>query len=319
MRGIRRAVIDIGTNSVKLLVADVRGANIEPVLEESEQTRLGAGFYDTHRLQAGAIAESARAVARFATRARELKTLSLRVIATSAARDAMNPGDLLSAIEQACGMKMEIISGEQEADWAFQGVNTDPRLAAQPLLLMDVGGGSTEFILGQGDRKHFRKSFPLGTVRLLEKLRVDDPPTSEQRVACREWVKDFLLREVRPELASLLEREEKSAPRPPATQLIGTGGTATILARMEGRLENYDRERIESLRLSLDRVQAWTDRLWSLPLAERRKTIGLPEKRADVILTGLAIYESTMEVFGFPELRVSTRGLRFAVVLENQG
>jgi exopolyphosphatase/guanosine-5'-triphosphate,3'-diphosphate pyrophosphatase len=313
MPGIRRAVIDVGTNSVKLLVADVLGGGgVEPVLEDNEQTRLGSGFYDTHRLQPAAVAETARAVAAFAVRARDLQSVSIKVIATSAARDAVNSGDLLAAIEKTSGLKAEIISGEQEADWAFQGVTTDPRLKTQPLLLMDVGGGSTEFILGRGEHKYFRRSFPLGTVRLLEKLRPDDPPAPGQQSACRDWVKNYLLNEVRPELAPALEREKKSAAK---AQLIGTGGTATILARMEGRMDDYDRAKIEALSLTLAQVRAWTEQLWSLPLAERRKITGLPPKRADVILTGVEIFAGAMEVFGFSELRVSTRGLRFAVAL----
>jgi exopolyphosphatase / guanosine-5'-triphosphate,3'-diphosphate pyrophosphatase len=306
---IRRAVIDVGTNSVKLLVADVHEGRVEPVEENSEQTRLGAGFYDTHRLLPAAIAETGRAVADFAVRARDLGAVSTRVIATSAARDAINPGDLLSAIEKSSGLKTQIISGEQEADWAFQGVTTDARLASEALLLMDVGGGSTEFIVGQRGRKDFCQSVALGTVRLLEKLRPGDPPTVEQRSACGDWVKSFVLKEVHQQLGPALARENKSA------QLVGTGGTATILARMEAGMDDYNREKIESVRLTLRQVRAWTERLWSLPLAERKKIIGLPEKRADVILTGAAIYQSTMEVFGFSELRVTTRGLRFAVVL----
>lgn len=315
MPAIRRAVIDIGTNSVKLLVADVDGANVEPVIEESEQTRLGAGFYDAHRLQPAAIAETARAVAGFASRALDFQAVSTRVIATSAARDAVNSGDLISAVEKAAGIKAEIISGDQEADWSFQGVSTNPHLAGETLLLMDAGGGSTEFILGRRDEKFFRQSFPLGTVRLLEKLRPDDPPSAQQRVACLEGVKAFLLRAVQPGLAPALERAKESIAAHDPVRLIGSGGTATIMARMEGQMNDYDRAKIESQRLSLDRVREWTERLWSLPLAERRKTVGLPEKRADVILIGLAIYLGTMEVFGFSELRITTRGLRFAVVL----
>jgi len=148
MDSTRRAVIDVGTNSIKLLVADIAGGVVEPVLEMSEQTRLGAGFFETRQLQPQAIAQTARAVASFAAKARELRAVSTRVIATSAARDAVNPGELTSAIESAAALKVEIISGEQEADLAFQGVNTDPELAQHPLLLLDVGGGSTEFILG---------------------------------------------------------------------------------------------------------------------------------------------------------------------------
>jgi exopolyphosphatase/guanosine-5'-triphosphate,3'-diphosphate pyrophosphatase len=316
MNANRRAVIDVGTNSVKLLVADVRDGVVEPVMEQGEQTRLGAGFYETHRLQPRAIAHSARVVALFAAKARELQAVSTRVIATSAARDAVNPGDLTSAIEQASGLTVEIISGGQEAEWVFRGVTTVPELASQPLLLLDVGGGSTEFILGRGQDKHFAKSYPLGTVRLLEHLPHGDPPSVTELAACRKWVKDFLANTVRPDLEPALERETRANSEQPPVQLIGTGGTAAVLARMEARLETYDRGRIEVTRLGIAQIKAQVERLWELPLAERKKTIGLPGDRADVILPGVVIYEAVMEEFGFQELRVSTRGLRFAAVMD---
>ena len=120
----RRAVIDVGTNSVKLLVAQVAGRRVDPLIEQSEQTRLGSGFYETHRLQPAAIAQTARAVAGFARTAAEWSAVSTRVIATSAARDALNQGELLEAIRTTSGLAVEVISGEQEADWAFRGVAT---------------------------------------------------------------------------------------------------------------------------------------------------------------------------------------------------
>jgi exopolyphosphatase/guanosine-5'-triphosphate,3'-diphosphate pyrophosphatase len=316
MHSSRRAVIDVGTNSIKLLVADVNGHAIRPLLEDSMQTRLGQGFYETHRLQPKAIVKTAEVVARFAESARGQGAKSIRVIATSAARDAVNPQELLSAIGLASGLKVEIISGEQEADWAFQGVTTDPELAKHPLLLLDVGGGSTEFILGHGDHKHFRHSYPLGTVRLLEKFPPRDPPTRAELATCREWLKNFLKTEVRPKLEPELRREARLDPARHGVHFVGTGGTTSILARMEAGLEDYDRERIEATRLNLDRVKWHLKRLWSLPLEERKQIIGLPKNRADVILMGVAVYETVMEEFDFQELRVSTRGLRFAAVMD---
>src|ERR1043166_2549812 len=344
MGPVRRAVIDVGTNSIKLLVADVAGHEVQPVVEESKQTRLGRGFYETHRLQPeaiattakavarfgergrarqavveeskqtrlgrgfyethrlqpGAIATTAKAVAKFAEMARERQAVSIRAIATSAARDAVNQKELTCAIEQAAGLKVEIISGEQEADWAFQGVTTDPELAQQPLLLLDVGGGSTEFILGQGGHKHFSQSVPLGTVRLMEKIPHSDPPRAEEWAACRRWLKDFLEAEVGRKLR--VQSPKSGVHSPQSTvhslksqvgeqglRLVGTGGTASILARMEGKMETYDRARIEAVRLSLDRVRWHAERLWGLPLESRKEIVGLPKNRADVILTGVAI------------------------------
>ncbi|HTV63481.1 MAG TPA: Ppx/GppA phosphatase family protein [Verrucomicrobiae bacterium] len=307
----RRAVIDIGTNSIKLLVADVRGRHVDPVHEESRQTRLGKNFYDTRRLQPEAVACTAEAVWEFAEIARERQAETVRVIATSAARDAVNKDDLISTIERASGLKVEIISGEQEAAWVFQGVTANSDLARRPLLLLDVGGGSTEFILGRGAEKHFAESFPLGTVRLLEKFPHSNPPKRIEFERSRDWVENVLRREVRPKLEPPLRREGNGN-----VQLAGTGGTVSILSRIESGLNRFDREEIERTVLSFDRVVAIRKELWRLPLAKRREIVGLPKMRADVILTGVLIYEIIMREFGFAQLRVSTRGLRFAAVMD---
>lgn len=311
MKPVRRAVIDIGTNSVKLLVADVQGHDAQPVVEESRQTRLGKNFYETRRLQPDAIAQTAEAVAAFANTAREKNAASIRVFATSAARDALNPDDLISAIETASALKVEIISGEQEAEWAFQGVTAGTDLAKTPLLLLDVGGGSSEFIVGHGGHKSFARSFPLGTVRLMEKFPHDDPPAYADLAACRDWVSKFLRQEVHPQLNPILQREKQAGP----VNLAGTGGTATLLARMELKSDQFDREKIEGMHLGRELVQGYVDRLWKLPLAQRREIPGLPRSRADVIITGVLIYAAVMEEFGFTGFRVSTRGLRFAAVM----
>ena len=332
----RHAVIDIGTNSVKLLVADVSADSVAPVWEGSEQTRLGRGFYHDHRLRPEAIADTARAVAKFVQTARDQGALRVRVIATSAARDAVNAGELLDAVRSASGHAVEVISGEQEADWAFQGVLTDAALRRQPVLILDVGGGSTEFILGAEGHAHFRDSFKLGTVRLLEATRLTDPPTPAELAATRAQLRRFLDREVRPRLAPHLQASASVGPtcgRPPlAVQahgeaarsaalpgsaglaLVGTGGTTSILARLELQLPDYDRARIEATRFSAERLRWHVEHLWSLPLAERCALPGLPPDRADVILFGVVIYEAVMESFGITTLRVSTRGLRFAAV-----
>ena len=294
-------------------MAEVSANRVEPLVERSEQTRLGRGFYETRRLQPAAITRTARAVAEFAAQARELGTASTRIIATSATRDAANPGELIAAIQEASGLPVEILSGEQEADWVFRGVISDPVFAGQPLLIVDVGGGSTEFILGEGDRQQFRHSFLLGTVRLLEQLPHSDPPTGAEWESCRALVSDFLEHKICPVIESELRTFSARA-----VQLVGTGGTTSILARIELGLMEFERDRIEAARLTREQVQRQRERLWSLPLAERREIVGLPADRADVILTGVPVYEALMARLGFPALRVSTRGLRFAAVMEER-
>jgi len=323
MQTVRRAVIDVGTNSVKLLVADVTGREVRPVLEESEQTRLGRNFYETHWLQPHAIVSTADAVAAFAKEAGRQKAAAIRVIATSAARDATNADELSAAIARVTGFRLEIISGEQEAECAFRGVSTDPALAGLPLLILDVGGGSTEFILGSGGHTRFQRSYPFGTVRLMEELPHSDPPTAGELSRCRQWLGDFLDREVWRELDPALHREDEtdwqergvSRHNFDPVRLVGTGGTTSILSCMQARLERFDRARIEATRLDLKQVRAQMEHLWKLPLATRKKIVGLPPDRADVILYGVAIYEAVMERFHFTELRVSTRGLRFGAAI----
>lgn len=309
----RRAVIDIGTNSVKLLVGDVSGDGVTPVFEGSHQTRLGQGFYQTHVLQPEALEATARAVADFAAKARELGAASLMAVATSAVRDARNSEELLEALRNFSGVEPRIISGKEEADYAYRGVLSDPKYRGMALLLLDMGGGSTEFIVGKAEERIFQHSYPLGTLRLMHRLHISDPPLKTELEACLADARTFLRNEIVPSLEEVLP---KAGPRHEIS-LLGTGGTSTILARMEAGIDHYDREAMESLSISIESLRARTEQLWRLPLEERKHVRGLPEKRADVILTGAAAYLVIMEELGFKHLRVSTRGLRFALLLEN--
>jgi exopolyphosphatase/guanosine-5'-triphosphate,3'-diphosphate pyrophosphatase len=309
-----RAVIDVGTNSVKLLVATVSGDQVHPILEESKQTRLGQGFYETHLLQAEAIEKTAEAVSDFVKAAREWNPSSIRIFATSAARDALNKEALLSALQVASGVEVKIITGEQEADWAFRGVCTGGGLSGQNILVMDVGGGSTEFILGQGNHIAFAKSFKMGTVRLLEKLAISDPPLASDLHHCEEIVQRILLNEVRPLLLPVIESSVSVGSTFP--QLVGTGGTTSILSRIQLNLRRYDRELMEKSRITKAQIESEKNRLWELPLEQRKCIIGLPPNRADVILTGVVIFDQVMKVLGLDSLCVSTRGLRFAALMD---
>jgi exopolyphosphatase/guanosine-5'-triphosphate,3'-diphosphate pyrophosphatase len=306
----RRAIIDVGTNSVKLLVADVAERGVMPVFEESEQTRLGRGFYESHHLQPEAIRDTAQVVAQFVEIARLRNPESIRIFATSAARDATNKQELINSIKGASGLEVEILSGEQEADLVYQGVRSDPALVGQRLLILDVGGGSSEFIIGQHEHPEFAHSFPLGSVRLIEHLRPSDPPTPAELEQCRSDLGRFFAEHISSVVGAALAQGRER------TQLIGTGGAATILARMEYSLDKYHRHEIEGALITAESVRNWMTRLWAMPLQERRKIVGLPKKRADVILTGMAIYERVLLEFGFSALRASTRGLRFAAALQ---
>ncbi len=175
---------------------------------------------------------------------------------------------------------------------------------------MDVGGGSSEFIVGSGGERTFAESVPLGSVRLLEKIGVSDPPLASERNRCEEEVRAIVERQLKPDLDPELRRIAG------AVQLVGTGGTSTILARVKGKIRSFSRELIEGTMLSQEELKVEAARLWSMSLEERKHVIGLPPNRADVILFGVIIFQEVMRVFDLPLMRTSTRGLRFAALMD---
>lgn len=300
--------MDVGTNSVKVLVADVGEDGVHPIWEKSRQTRLGSNLYATGLLSTESMAATHAAVAEFAVAARARGALSLRIIATSAAREARNASELVQLLADASGVTPEVISGEQEARWAFEGVTSRPGLRELPLLVIDVGGGSTEFVLGRAGHLSYQRSFSLGSVRLLETLAPGDHPGDVGLRRCRTWLREFLSREVLPTLQPALTQVRPA-------QVIGVGGTTAILAMIRHEQADFHRELIESTVFSTEHLEEMIRELWNLPLAERQRIPGLPPERADVILTGAAIYCGILEGIAFPELRISTRSLRYGALL----
>jgi exopolyphosphatase / guanosine-5'-triphosphate,3'-diphosphate pyrophosphatase len=188
-------------------------------------------------------------------------------------------------------------------------VTPNPKLARSPVLIIDVGGGSTEFIVGDNAVPQFRSSYSLGTVRLLEQVKPSDPPGLRALMQCRVGLREFLKTEVAPLLKPAL-----NAQRP--ARLVGTGGTATMLARIHGKMTDFDRDKIEAASLTLEDIRHELESEWQMTQAQRQNIVGLPPNRSDVILTGAAIYEAIMEQFGFDGLTVSTRGLRYWALLQ---
>ncbi|MFT5494293.1 MAG: exopolyphosphatase/guanosine-5'-triphosphate,3'-diphosphate pyrophosphatase [Limisphaerales bacterium] len=307
----RRAVIDIGTNSVKILLAEVSGDHIEPISEQGIQTRLGVGFYESNQLQKDAIARTLEAVVEYHQFAVRQRAETIRVIATSAVRDARNAEDLTGPIREKTGLSVRALSGSEEAEWAFRGVMSDRSLPPLPMLIVDLGGGSAEFIVGVGGSLRWRESFPIGTVRWLERSRLSDPPTPEELASCRASVAAFLGSAVKPGLARALEPL-----RAEGATLVGVGGAVSILARMQRGIDKFDRELIESARMERDDISSWVERMWGLSFEARGGIVGLPPERADVMLMGSCILEGVMESFGFDALQPSSRGLRFAALMD---
>ena len=308
-----RAVIDIGTNSVKILIGDVNPGNREvtPIFERGIQTRLGSGFYQDRTLQPQPVLDTAQSCLEFLNIARVMGVEGFRILATSAAREARNPELLLDAVRAATGISVEIVSGEQEAGLAFRGVASDPRLAGRPLVILDVGGGSTEVILGEGERIVFQKSFPIGTVRLLEQFPPSDPPRIDNLQKCESWLRHYVGTEIRNTLQAHDGLLAGNA------EWVATGGTSMLLARMTLGRDTFERRAIETCRIQAPELEALKNHLWNLPIEQRRKIPGLPANRADVILFGVSIFSELLSVFRVAHLGISTRGLRFGALLES--
>lgn len=305
-------VIDIGTNSVKVLIARSKADGIESLYEESIQTRLGEGIYDSGLLRPEAIAHTAEVVRGFLVKGEQFGAVGVRILATSAARDAGNGAELAAAIHDAGGPALEIIEGRVEAEYVYRGVRSQGGLGRGPLLVADVGGGSTEFILGQADEVCFARSFPLGTVRQLSRTSLEDPPGAAALVACRTLLRGFLTAEVLPGLEPVLG----DLPDRPTT-LVGTGGTTTFLGMIELATNEFDRGRLEAVSFRRGELESATGRLWDMTADRRKELRGLPADRADVILFGAVIFLSIMDVLALETLQVSTRGVRFGALRGN--
>ena len=285
-------------------VGCVENGVVTPIFHKGEQTRLGRGVFDTGRLRPEAISDTARVVGAFAARAKEEGADTVRVLATSAVREAGNSDQLAAAIA-AGGLELEIIDGQTEAELVLRGVRSLPDLATGPLAIIDVGGGSTELLVADDAALRLQHSFALGTVRWLGSYSVSETPTAVERAKLAQALDDFLDEQVTPKLGGV----------PLPGTLVGAGGTPVFLSRIFKERDDLAADEIESLRLSLPEVQTLTNRLWQMPLAARGELPGLPANRADVILFGAAIYEAVMMRCGFHELRPTLRGVRYGALL----
>jgi exopolyphosphatase/guanosine-5'-triphosphate,3'-diphosphate pyrophosphatase len=286
---MRVAVVDLGTNSTRLLVADVDDGRVEEVARRTEITRLGEGVDERGKLLPLPIARVRNVLADYRRELEELGAERTLAVGTSAIRDAENGEAFLGEIEWSYGFKTRLLSGEEEAELTLRGVAGGRELGPGTLVL-DVGGGSTELIVDG-----FRTSLDLGSVRLTERFLHSDPPTREELDAAARAVRDEL-----PDLEP--------------TQAIGVAGTITTLAALE--LGEYDPERVHGYRISRGAVEAQLERLASLPLAERRELSGLEPERAPVIVAGAVIVREVLDGYGLEALEVSERDILHGAALE---
>jgi exopolyphosphatase / guanosine-5'-triphosphate,3'-diphosphate pyrophosphatase len=300
----RLAAVDVGTNSVLLLVAE-RGPDgvVRPVREEADITRLGRGVDRTGLLSPEGMKATLDVLERYGSLAREAGARALVVTATSAARDARNGSEFLARARERTGAEVEILSGAEEARLSYLAVAHDFAAEAGQagLLAIDVGGGSTEFVHGRGRTVLFQASLDVGSVRLTERCVGSDPPSAGDQEAVRAAVREAL--------ATL-------PGFPPGVRVVGVAGTVTSLFALAHGIHPYDASRVHGGWLSLEEVERVSARLCSVPLAVRRTLPGLQPKRADVLPAGALLFETALRHLGATGARVSDRGLRWGVLLD---
>lgn len=298
----RVAVIDLGTNTTRLLVADVRDGRVDEVERRLRITRLGEGVDARRRLLPLPIARVRNCLADFR---RELEALGAErtlALGTSAVRDAENGEAFLGEIEWSYGFTTRLLSGDEEARLTFRGATAGRRLEGGTLVV-DIGGGSTELIAGTPEGIRFHDSLDLGCVRMTERFLTSDPPTSE-------------LADCAAAARSLLAERVPDEVRRNARAAIGVAGTVTTLAALDIGLTEYDPERIHGHRVPIEAVEQQLERLAALPLAERREVPGLDPERAPVIVAGAVIAREVLAHFELPELEASERDLLHGAALE---
>jgi exopolyphosphatase/guanosine-5'-triphosphate,3'-diphosphate pyrophosphatase len=298
---VRVAAVDLGSNSTRLLVADVAGEQIDEVVRRLKITRLGEGVDERKRLLPAPIARVRNILIDFRREAESLGAERTLAIATSAVRDAENGEAFLGEVEWSYGFKTRLLSGHDEAQLTFRGASLGRELAEDTLVL-DIGGGSTELVVGGTDGLRFHDSLDLGGVRLTERFLHSDPPAAEELAACASAVHALLAERVPDEI------------RPPAA--IGVAGTITSIAALDLGLEEYDPERVHGHRVSRGGVAAQLERLASVPLAERREIPALDPDRAPVIVAGALILSEVLDHFGLDGLEASERDILDGAALE---
>jgi exopolyphosphatase / guanosine-5'-triphosphate,3'-diphosphate pyrophosphatase len=293
------ASIDIGTNTILLLIAEIEDARIHPLLEKETIARLGEGVQKNGMLLKEAMERGFQTLSQYSKRCREMEVQEIFAAGTSALREAKNSEEFLKLIKERLDLSIEVISGEEEAQLSFLAVARDLQEKENPILVVDVGGGSTEFILGRDNQINQWISLPLGSVRFTEQFLYSDPVQEE------EW--ERMVNRIRELLMDIPHSKEPLS-------MVAVGGTATALASVEQGLEEFIPEKIHHFVLRKEALKRQLLLYRSKTIEERKKIPGLSAARADVILAGGAILYLAMEELGCPSALISCHGVRYGLL-----
>jgi exopolyphosphatase/guanosine-5'-triphosphate,3'-diphosphate pyrophosphatase len=319
---MRVAIVDIGTNSTRLLIGavDRETGAVEEVVRRSQVTRLGEGVDSSGILSEEAVARVMDTLGKYSSEIDEHDCEANMAVCTSAVRDADNGSDFLARVREQ-GLDARILSGEQEAQLTFLGAMSAPSdeptdggrtdsatdNANEPTVVIDIGGGSTEFIVGSGRKPGFHVSLPAGVVRMSERHIRSDPPEPHELQA--------LAHDVRAVFLDGLPADERA----PVTRGIAVAGTATSAAAIDQELDPYNPARVHGYGLSLATVELLLARLADMNEAERRQVVGLHPDRAPTIVAGMILLEEALRAFELEQVEVSEHDILFGGALHLAG
>ena len=299
------AGIDIGTLTCRLLIAELApSGTLREVRSDRRILRLGQGVDRDRMLRGDAMARVAETLKEWCTLMEGYQVDASIAVATSAVRDAGNREEFVRLIHRQTGLEIEILSGEEEARRTILGIRSGLPAGVSDVLALDIGGGSTEFILDRPGRTPMMRSVDIGVVRLCERLLRHDPPTSEEIHQAREWVRAETVTAV------------GEMTLPVGLTFVGTAGTITSLAAMAQQLPTYEPARIHTYRLARTVVEELESTLLARTKSERVGLPGLEANREEVIAAGAIILRTVMETVKIPSLLVSDLGLREGVLLD---
>jgi exopolyphosphatase / guanosine-5'-triphosphate,3'-diphosphate pyrophosphatase len=305
------AGIDIGTNTLRLLIAEVEARSFRELFSDRIITRLGQDLHRTGEIAPEAGKRSLNALLDFAESIRRHDVYRTAAVGTSALRNASNAADFIVDAKKKTGLSINVISGEEEARLTLLGVEqalaTMGTMGDHPLasaLVIDIGGGSTEIILAYPGKPQFIASLSLGAVYLTETFIRHDPPSVHDVNGLRAAIRE------------ILDRTISGMQVGPATIFVGTAGSVSTLAAMDQKLVIYDPDRINGYVMTNDTISRLVEKLCTSTLAERRAMPGLEKGREDIIVAGAIITQEIMQRFGFPKMIVSDWGLREGIVLD---
>jgi len=306
---MRAAIVDIGSNSTRLLIADVHDGQVEAELvRHSNVTRLGAGVDAGGRLSQEAMERVYATVDRYQDEIHEQNCDAGMAVLTSAVRDSGNGAEFAETIRSRYGLEPRVLSGDEEARMTFRGATSErDRTDLTPTLVFDIGGGSTELVIGCGQEVSFHVSTQAGVVRQTERHLRDDPPSRAELQALRDDVHEIFAAAV------------PSPRREGVRRAIGVAGTATSLAAIAQDLDPYDPARVHGYRLDTHECSQILARLARLSLEQRREVRGLHPDRAPTIIAGGLIFEQVLITFGLGRVEISEHDILRGAALELAG